>query len=121
MFSTVEHCIDALRQALMCNADVSPNSWHINMPISSGVFPRIATTHTCRNFEKVQDWAKKHQVPASFDPLIPKDEIEKILNDPPADQLPWEDLTSVWWKFPGNKFFKEWRDANENLTGGNGA
>lgn len=31
-----DHCIDSLRQALMCNADISPTSFHVNIPFSRG-------------------------------------------------------------------------------------
>jgi hypothetical protein len=105
----IEHCIDALRQTLMCHADVSPNSWHVNVPMSNGIFSRIATTHTCRNFAKIQEWGRQHET--SFGGAVPQNEVDRILENPPFDQTPWEDLESVWWKFPGNKFFKQWRDA----------
>lgn len=31
-----DHCIDSLRQALMCNADIAPTSFHVNIPFSRG-------------------------------------------------------------------------------------
>jgi hypothetical protein len=51
----LDHCIDHLRQMIMCNADMTP--------IPSRYFPGIKQNyidsdqpHTCRNFEKLRDW-----------------------------------------------------------------
>jgi len=42
----------------MCNGDVSPLSWHVNVPVKTFAVPRFATAHTCRNFEKIRAWGK---------------------------------------------------------------
>ncbi|KAM4057530.1 hypothetical protein HRG_014430 [Hirsutella rhossiliensis] len=58
-----EHCLDYIRQAIMCNADITPvtNSWHE----SAGVFgPDFDTRHTCRNFDAVVEWALARTVSA---------------------------------------------------------
>lgn len=55
-----DHCIDALRQTIMCHGDVSVLPFHIN-PINQNLVPELATRHTCRNFEKIQDWARVRQ------------------------------------------------------------
>ena len=52
----------------MCHADVSPISFHVVQPpkvrddVGRGIFPRLATKHTCRRFERVQEWAREHNV-----------------------------------------------------------
>jgi len=96
----------------MCHADVSPISWRLNVPVARVLAPRLETTHTCRNFTKIQEWAREHEAKTLRQELTPE-EIAAILEDPPFDQSPWEDLSSFWEQFPGNKFFKEWRDADE--------
>ncbi|KAI0973470.1 hypothetical protein F4678DRAFT_426840, partial [Xylaria arbuscula] len=53
----LDHCVDYLRQALMCQVDISPiyvewsDRWN-------RMFPKFGTEHTCRNFQKIQDWMK---------------------------------------------------------------
>jgi hypothetical protein len=53
----IEHCIDALRQSLMCSADISrfEVEWNEKFHRARPVFGRV--THTCRNFEKIRSWA----------------------------------------------------------------
>ena len=72
----IAHCLDILRQQLMCTVDVGvlgqvwfqPNE---NKP--PGAFVDFNTMHKCRNFDAIRNWAEKHQLP----------EVEKI----PADFL----------------------------------
>jgi len=109
MFRHWDHCIDVLRQSLMCHADVSPISWRLNVPVAQVLAPHLETTHTCRNFAKVVEWAKEHEAKDLRVHLTPE-EISSILENPPFDQGPWEDLSSFWKMFPGNKFFKEWME-----------
>ncbi|KAJ5114124.1 hypothetical protein N7456_002658 [Penicillium angulare] len=52
----MNHCLDYLRQAVMCNVDVTP------IPVSwddkeDRPLPDFEMEHTCRNFWKVRDWA----------------------------------------------------------------
>ncbi|PLB53919.1 hypothetical protein P170DRAFT_344221 [Aspergillus steynii IBT 23096] len=56
------HCIDVIRQSLMCSADISvvPWTWHTEAKV---VRPHDNSTHTCRNFGAIQKWAKDRQAP----------------------------------------------------------
>ncbi|PVH76895.1 hypothetical protein DL98DRAFT_550845 [Cadophora sp. DSE1049] len=83
---------------------ISPVSFHVNVPKSTGIFPRLATTHTCRNFTKIQEWAKEHSA-GEF----------KFLAG--FDQSPEEDIEFLYDMFPGNKFFKHWREHNPGDPG----
>ncbi|RFU25150.1 hypothetical protein B7463_g11184, partial [Scytalidium lignicola] len=79
----VAHCIESIRQALMCHVDVTPATWIWNedAKVMQNVY---ATPHTCRNFDKIRDWASVGKyganVEAGFDfeyremndPLDPK-------------------------------------------------
>jgi len=52
----VDHCIDQLRQSLMCTVDITPipYQWY---PKYAAYMPATGIMHTCRNFEAVQKWA----------------------------------------------------------------
>jgi Mycotoxin biosynthesis protein UstYa len=59
-----DHCIDYLRQVLMCHSDVTPIT-HKKRPAGynpalADWVPNFSTPHTCRNFQKIHDWAKKY-------------------------------------------------------------
>ncbi|KAI3401067.1 hypothetical protein diail_778 [Diaporthe ilicicola] len=57
----VDHCIDMLRQVLMCQADVGivPFYW----VKGQGPSEDFSTTHKCRNFDKIVQWAEDHAEP----------------------------------------------------------
>jgi hypothetical protein len=104
-----EHCLDSLRQTIMCHADVAPIPFHVNVPANFGIFPRLATTHTCKNFTKIQEWAWEHQAGEwSFN--VSKDEAQKIIEESGFDNSPEEDIQFLYGLFPGNKWFKFWRE-----------
>ena len=105
----LDHCVDALRQTLMCHADVSPISFHVNVPVAHGVFPRLSTSHTCRDFGKIQDWAKRNAA-GVWDPIITPQQAEEIIRDAGFDQSPFEDIEFLYDQFPGNPWFKYWRE-----------
>jgi hypothetical protein len=57
----IDHCIDYLRQALMCHSDVTPIT-HAPRPkpynpALSPWRPNFATPHTCRDFWAIHRWA----------------------------------------------------------------
>ncbi|KAH6613836.1 hypothetical protein C7974DRAFT_466359 [Boeremia exigua] len=105
-----DHCVDTLRQSLMCQSDVAPLPFHVNIPFNRGIFPRLTTTHTCRNFTKVQEWAKEHRAP-NFEFMISDPaELQKIIDDSGFDHSPEENMEGLYMMFPGNKFFQHWRD-----------
>ncbi|KAI5458860.1 hypothetical protein BGZ63DRAFT_514270 [Mariannaea sp. PMI_226] len=54
----IEHCIDTIRQSLMCQTDITPlvYQWDNNkerMRIHGDVI------HSCRNFDRIREWAKE--------------------------------------------------------------
>ncbi|KAI1634148.1 hypothetical protein F4809DRAFT_543748 [Biscogniauxia mediterranea] len=62
----LDHCIDALRQFVMCQGDVGVFSF--NFPFGDGdPWPDYSTPHTCRNFESIRQWAVDHTVPRGPD------------------------------------------------------
>jgi hypothetical protein len=65
----VDHCIDSIRQSLMCSSDISTIYWQWSAE-KHQVLPRAGTTHTCRNFEKIKAWAVEHKLKHSLNNLI---------------------------------------------------
>ncbi|KAJ7922460.1 hypothetical protein B0H13DRAFT_1603672 [Mycena leptocephala] len=55
------HCIGAIRQALMCSADISPIVWQWSAKYEQAE-QRDDILHTCRNFDRIQGWAKEHSM-----------------------------------------------------------
>lgn len=53
------HCINHLRQALQCHADLTPMEWQ---KTGNKLVLNTETKHTCRNFEKVHAWARENAV-----------------------------------------------------------
>ncbi|EMD93313.1 hypothetical protein COCC4DRAFT_70685 [Bipolaris maydis ATCC 48331] len=59
------HCLDILRQQLMCVTDVGVlgQVWYQPPGKPLQAFVDFNTVHTCRNFDAIRDWAEKHQLP----------------------------------------------------------
>ncbi|KAK4498836.1 hypothetical protein PRZ48_009346 [Zasmidium cellare] len=70
----VGHCLDAMRQVVMCNADtdVVPLLWFTRKGRTISDFAR---PKQCRNFESVREWSEKHQFKA----------FENTVFEPPPD------------------------------------
>ncbi|KAK3387940.1 hypothetical protein B0H63DRAFT_448727 [Podospora didyma] len=51
----LEHCIDNLRQTIMCYSDVSTIPWKIHEK-AHREFPDAHTTHVCRDFDTLKEW-----------------------------------------------------------------
>jgi len=63
------HCLDILRQQLMCSVDMGVLGqlwWDRQDPKT---FVDFNTKHVCRNFEEVRRWAEQNQLPA----VVPTD------------------------------------------------
>jgi len=75
----ISHCVDSVRQSLMCNADISVNVWQWNDQLSN-VVGHSTQAHTCRNFEKLRDWSRERRVHRWIDM---KQYVQDDLPDPP--------------------------------------
>lgn len=51
----LEHCIDNLRQTIMCYSDISTIPWKWNERVGAE-FPDAHTTHVCRDFDRLTEW-----------------------------------------------------------------
>ncbi|KAJ3994953.1 hypothetical protein F5050DRAFT_387911 [Lentinula boryana] len=58
----MQHCISSLRQSITCSADITPIVWQWSNK-SQAAKERSDVVHTCRNFEKIKDWAEDRFVP----------------------------------------------------------
>ncbi|OLN89047.1 hypothetical protein CCHL11_06007 [Colletotrichum chlorophyti] len=70
----VSHCLDTIRQVLMCNVDtgVLGQVWANNPPVP---FPDFNTKHMCKNYDAVREWAEKLQVRLPFSVYPPRDRV----------------------------------------------
>lgn len=57
----LDHCIDSIRQSIMCHGDIATVYWQW-MPVRQQPLPRLEITHTCRDFDAITDWAKEHRL-----------------------------------------------------------
>ncbi|KAG1856582.1 hypothetical protein C8R48DRAFT_299137 [Suillus tomentosus] len=77
------HCIEMLRQSIMCKADTTMITWYW---VQGHDAPQanFNTRHRCRNFEKILDWSFEHAVHIDESKLIRfEDTID--LPKPPRD------------------------------------
>jgi len=74
-FEHLDHCIDSIRQSLMCSADISviPFQW---IEEKEQLAARATVPHVCRDFDQIQEWARKRAV---YHPL---DVHYREMNDP---------------------------------------
>jgi len=57
-FAHVDHCVDSLRQSIMCAVDVAPIVFQWK-PAAKAYKARGDVLHVCRNFEGIRDWANE--------------------------------------------------------------
>ncbi|KAE9368375.1 hypothetical protein N431DRAFT_347475 [Stipitochalara longipes BDJ] len=60
----VSHCVDFIRQRLMCtmDTDVFGSVW-VGNRTSASLFVDFNTKHVCKNFDDIRSWAEKNQMP----------------------------------------------------------
>ena len=72
-----DHCIESLRQSLMCSADVSPVIWHWKK--EGGLVLDMNNTHVCRDFDMIKDWAQEHMMTREINSRLPEDSVWDII------------------------------------------
>ncbi|KAH8832166.1 hypothetical protein DL96DRAFT_1525030 [Flagelloscypha sp. PMI_526] len=55
------HCIDSLRQGVQCASDISPFVWRWH-PEESRMKWNLEVSHSCRDFERVKEWAYPRRI-----------------------------------------------------------
>jgi hypothetical protein len=65
----IAHCIENMRQSFMCTADISTVVWQWE-DSSQTTKGYLNVPHTCRNFDRLQDWAKENEMRMPFDHYV---------------------------------------------------
>ena len=66
------HCLDILRQQLMCSVDVGVLGQVWVHPDHPEPFVDFNTEHKCRNFDEIRAWAQQNQLPET----VPSDFLQ---------------------------------------------
>ncbi|KAJ5722013.1 hypothetical protein N7488_000048 [Penicillium malachiteum] len=59
--STINRCIEQIRQSIMCAADLTPSPYRYNLGLEHSYLD-ADNHHTCRDFDRVHRWAKERSV-----------------------------------------------------------
>ncbi|KAJ9158178.1 Tat pathway signal sequence [Coniochaeta hoffmannii] len=59
----VTHCLDTLRQVLMCNVDTGVLGQVWFNKDEPQAFPDFKTKHKCKDFDAIREWGEIHQAP----------------------------------------------------------
>jgi hypothetical protein len=62
----VDHCIEALRLALMCNSDVTPMLFLLDPKSPVGARADFNIHRKCRNFDNIVEYVKENGVEISI-------------------------------------------------------
>ncbi|KAF7794186.1 hypothetical protein EIP86_005317 [Pleurotus ostreatoroseus] len=65
----VGHCINTLREAVMCSADISPIVWQWDDNKQKSVV-NLDIPHTCRKWEPIAAWGREHRLQHEFDTTV---------------------------------------------------
>ena len=78
----IAHCIDAIRQSIMCASDVTAYTWQWSEEFH-GYVNHVKNPHICRNFDVLREWARVNTKRIYFDNV-------RVMNDP-LDPDTWID------------------------------
>ncbi|KZS89650.1 hypothetical protein SISNIDRAFT_416712, partial [Sistotremastrum niveocremeum HHB9708] len=60
-FDHVDHCVNIIRENIICNADTTPNVFQWSEE-KNMIFPHFDSVHMCRNWESITEWVNEHQL-----------------------------------------------------------
>jgi hypothetical protein len=83
----ITHCLNQIRQSIMCHGDITPYVWQWNETLGYNQ-NMISTPHTCKNFDKIRDWARPENHGGSVE--VGFDFKSREINDP-LDPKTWVD------------------------------
>lgn len=69
--SHVIHCVNSVRQSIMCMSDVSLVSWEWNQRLEF-LIESAENVHTCRDFDRIKHWALGNHLDRQFVELTPQ-------------------------------------------------
>lgn len=56
----IDHCIDSIRQSLMCSSDITPIPY-VWFTEHQAALPVTNVFRTCRDFDVLREWARERQ------------------------------------------------------------
>ncbi|KAJ6518470.1 hypothetical protein DFH09DRAFT_1396269 [Mycena vulgaris] len=65
----VSHCVDWIRQSVQCVGDTSVIVWQWENFMNANIV-KGEIAHTCRKFDKLQDWGRNHMLLDVYDPTV---------------------------------------------------
>ncbi|KAF2162860.1 hypothetical protein M409DRAFT_26715 [Zasmidium cellare ATCC 36951] len=68
-----EHCIEHLRQSIMCSGDIAMDRWQRDPEDQESWLLTTGVPHVCRSFDSLSDWVKKHQLHKRDWTRVPKE------------------------------------------------
>lgn len=68
-FDHIAHCINSIRESLMCSADITPNIWYWDSRVQRAE-PAFDVVHECRDFDSVRRWAFDRKLVIDFNNSI---------------------------------------------------
>ncbi|QQK46176.1 tat pathway signal sequence protein [Penicillium digitatum] len=77
----VDHCIDMLRQIVMCRGDIALTTYKW-IPNYSLPWPDFGLAHECRNWERIDNWASKRAIDVNDYSLIVHPELGPAFLEP---------------------------------------
>jgi len=76
-----DHCVEILRQNLMCVADTGVITYEWVEGFSDP-YPDFNTLHKCRNFGKILDWVYDHEIPLSSSDITRLEDTVDLAENP---------------------------------------
>jgi len=89
----VTHCLDIIRQQLMCTVDVGVLGQVWLYPNEPRAYVDFNTRHMCRNFEAIRQWAEVNQ--------LPEDTPEDYLQPPRVGDRIYAEIPWAWTRCDG--------------------
>lgn len=97
--------------AVSCKSSPSPSSHQpTQLTLLSFSSPRLTTTHTCKDYSRIQEWGHAHQAPPHNFMINDTETLQQIIDESGFDHSPEENVQGLYWMFPGDLFFKYWRE-----------
>jgi len=80
-----DHCIDLLRQVIMCHGDISLHTYEW-IDDYRWPWPSMRTEHQCRNWDKLMAWSEEHYLPSLTGPILSHPSLGKLVYSKRSDQ-----------------------------------
>jgi hypothetical protein len=63
----LSHCVDSMRQSFMCHSDIATINFYWS-EAHNRMKGNLETTHICKDFSKIRQWAAERQMRGELDP-----------------------------------------------------